>query len=351
MKTTGIESISRVIMVGILLAAAFTGLHADRVALSAGLWHGAQKSEFETISFMDHLIDDSALGVSGGNILMDWRGKNTTSVPLSAYYIGSTNLKDALAGMEFVVGFNWVQHKTVYDYSLIGTGPQLGSGSYASDVQRNTDIEAGIRLPLSEKKIWLGLRIGKRMHDYRTKFEESSYITPGMTDFQDPSPFVAKATGNLIIADFSFEINPKLNLLAGYKMIGQLNGNVNFTEFGTFTTTGPSTFSLYYMKNESQYAVRGNETMLGVEYRISPAVKIQLTYRKETLQIKYPGYFNRFNIMTLTSGGVTAVTAGLVSRSDLATDYFFYGSGGTREKGFLYLGVTYDLDLGGGSRR
>ncbi len=318
----------------LLCAFLATPVMADKLRLNLGFWPGDLEPELENRLLKDDLIAGSGFG----RLNLDWSGKQTyTLYPLGAQYI-----KENLGPGDLMIGGNYIRYAPEYKFNAIGFGPSISIVSLDNFLNSDWEAEVGYRMDVMDKKLFVTPKAGGRWH-FQEFDRNETLIGPGTLAFSvGDNSFRGSAKGTFIGAGLQYYVTSEFSLFGDFITTSPLFGNVSgdMTDKRTLIGIGGSSPILYLDNASGGYEMNLTRWTLGAQYDISPELHLQAGIREETTRSKYPGYVN---LPIVIQGNSANIGDSFVT--EIITDMLFWEAEEVQKKGFIFLGVSYDVSF------
>lgn len=321
------------LIVTILCSLLATPLLADKIRLNVGFWPGELEPELENRLFKDDLI----AGTSFGRFDLPWTGKDTyTLYPLGAQYI-----IENLGPGDLLLGGNYIRYAPEYKYNGFGAGPSISIVELRNFINSDWEAEAGYRIGLLDKKLAVTPKFGGRWHFQEYDYNETTIGSGTLALSVGDNQFRGNAKGTYLGAGIQYYVTSEFSVFADYIMTSPIGGNVSGAMTDKRTVLGFVGSAPYLALDNASagYQLSITRWTLGAQYDITPVLHVQGGVREETARSKYPGYFN-IPILVTSAGPAPALSVG-----EIVTDILFWEAEEIQTKGFVFLGVSYDIDL------
>ena len=315
----------------LLFSSAGSALRADSLRANLGLWAGNLKPELEERFFYDGLLS----GASFGRFTLPWEGLSSFAFyPLGFEYV--IEARD----QKFVFGANLIYDFSEASYSSLTFGPSISQSTLKKYSVDDWEAYLGYVIELSDKARFTP-RVGFRRHRETFDYQE---ITLGpnriATTFQE-NPWEAQALSLYIAAEIRIAISDKLSfvgdLLFAPPFFANWIGDMRHERILIGSSGGAPFFQ--YDSATAGYEMDFNRIELGLEYKVSDALKVRFGIRQEVIEASYPNYFN---IPLSIDQGAATFGFDVV---EFLTDYVIYNSKYRTERGLIYVSGTYSLEL------
>lgn len=311
-----------------------TPAFADKVRLNLGFWPGQLDSELEPRFFKDDLLT----GTSFGRLNLEWVDKDTYTI----YPLGAQYMKDGVGPGTLIVGANYSRYMPDYKFNAITNNPSLALSIVSLDQFKvsDLDVEAGYQLPIIDKTLFVTPKFGARWHSMEFNYNDLT-IGSGTISKSIDSPFKADAKGTYVGAGLQYYVTAQVSLLAEYVTTAPGIGNVSGSMTDKRTVLGVAANQPFLRLDNASggYTIDMNRWMLGAQFDVTPELHVMAGVREETSYSKYKGYFN---IPIVLVAGTNAISASI---EELITDKLFWESKEKQTKGFIFMGLTYDINL------
>ncbi|MCE9597660.1 MAG: hypothetical protein K8S54_06795 [Spirochaetia bacterium] len=311
-----------------------TPVFADKVRLNLGLWPGQLDPELEPRFFKDDLLT----GANFGRLNLEWVDKDTYTIfPLGAQY-----MKDGVGPGTLILAGNYSRYQPDYKFNGVTNNPALAVSIVSLDQFKVSDweLEAGYQLPVIDKTLFVTPKFGARWHFQEFNYNELTLGNATISKSLD-SPFKADAKGTYVGAGLQYYVTPQVSLLADYVTtapgLGHVSGSM--TDKRTVVGVAANTPFLRLDNATAGYTVDINRWMIGAQYDVTADLHVMAGVRQETTQSKYKGYFNIPIVLVAGTNAINAVV------EELITDKLFWESKEKQTKGFIFMGVSYDINL------
>lgn len=311
-----------------------TPLMADKVRLNVGFWPGDLEPELENRLLKDDLI----AGRSFNRINLAWSGKETyTMYPLGAQYI-----LENLGPGDLLIGGNYIRYAPEYKFNALGAAPSISIVSLDNFLNSDWEAEAGYRLGLLDKKLFVTPKVGGRWHFQEFDYNELTIGSGTLALSAGDNQFRANAKGTFVGAGLQYYVTPSVSVFGDFIMTSPLFGNVSGAMTDKRTVLGIASNAPYLTLDNASGGYQMNLTRftLGAQYDITPELHLQAGIREETTRSKYPGYVNL--PITIRNSGASIADDFV---TEIVTDILFWEAEEVQKKGFVFLGVSYDINL------
>lgn len=310
-----------------------TPVLADKVRLNAGFWPGNLEPELEQRLFKDDLL----AGFSFGRLDLGWTGKETYTIyPLGAQYI-----IENLGPGDLLLGGNYIRYAPEYKFNAIGVGPSISFVEMQNFLNSDWEAEAGYKIGLLDKKLFVTPKFGGRWHFQEYDYNELTVGSGTLALSVGNNQFRANAKGTFMGAGLQYYVTPELSVFGDFIMTSPLFGNVSGAMTDKRTVLGLVGSAPYIAIDNASggYELNLTRWTIGAQYDITPELHLQGGVRTETTTSKYPGYFN-IPILVTSVGAAPALSVG-----EIVTDVLFWEAEEVQKKGFVFFGVSYDINL------
>jgi hypothetical protein len=304
-------------------------LFADKLRLNVGYWPGELEPELEERFMLDDLVGQSMLD-------LQWTGKQTNTIwPLGFQYI------KPMASGNLIITANYTRYMPEYKYNSLPI-PGLSAVRMAelkNYYSTDWDGEAGYQFELGKSGLFLTPKLGFRWHNTGYEFSALTVGSVIGTTIGDNN-FVASARGAYAGLGLQFYLQKNVSLIGEYATTSIFPNFGGSMEYKTTEIYLGSANLISITNQESDYQMKINRWLLGVQYDHTDNLHFQVGFRQEEQIHSYPGFFGmNFSIIN-NNFGFSGIDA-----TEIITDIIFWESEKTQKKGLFFFAVSYDINI------
>lgn len=310
-------------------------LQADTLRLRGTVWPGELQPELENRIFLDDLIGPGTGNGSGfGRYDREWNTSSNVPTMLGVDYYSP------FQEGRIVLSASYIRHTPDYSFSGFDTGPDISLVSLDNYRETNVEGEAGYEIEGIKDTLFITPRIGIRNHYKSFDYNDISFGSGTMV-LTTEGPFQANVYGSYAGIEGSYFLSKDVAITGSFftssPIIGDIKGDMSFDH----ERIGFSGNSIYYAIDSatSGYTMNLTRLQIGAEYHLNRELTFRAGYRYERMNHTYPDYFN---LPIVISGGTLNASAIL---NEIITDRVFWNRDEKTEKGMIYAGVTYDIQM------
>lgn len=340
------------------IAAALPGaLLADNFTIEGGA-RNVRKGQSDVIAAQkaDQAITEAGNSITAGRFL-DSGDENKFGATLPMLNLGYRKDLGNL-GLQFGLGFESFAGN--YNYAVGNYSRSSGisvldsvSGEWKQK-ETNRDVEVGLRIPIIEKTLFLTPRLGNRLSQLTVTGSDAAGTFTGISGAvllqytAQPVNMTGSASGTYAGLNLDWTLSDLLDVYAAFTLMPGLTGNVerktgdnvavNVTAAGTTSLTPVATGITVPLSWKSGYEMNGNVLDIGLKWKIGERFFIKTGYKKEAMNVSYPGYIYA---ATIASGSTAQTTI-----AEPITNALLYGQARPRSWEAISVSFGANVDFG-----
>lgn len=315
------------ILIPVLALAMTTGLSAGKLRLNIGYWPGELESEQEPRQFQDDIL----AGTGIGRLNFDWSDRQTNTIyPLGFEYFVPMGMG------EVVIGANYIRYNPEYKVTGFWPAGAISLVTLENFVVEDWEAQVGYQIPLLDKRLLFTPKVGFRQNF--TSYEYNELTLGSFAQMSLPSTFEAQGRNLFVGASAQFTLVPQLHLSLEYMQASPAFANWGGSMEQKRVIIGTGT--LFYEKSSSDAEIKTSRTAFGFTYDVSQTIHLHAGVREEVQTVSYPGYFG---LPIVVAAGSANIASNFVA--EFITDKFIWEAEQKTRKGFVYFGVSYDLNI------